>query len=95
VHDLVDGFYTFNIDVAQSRLPAKGNGPLSPQNILPSREETGLKWRRNPLQKALSHKEDRNNRTPPELLSHPPQGYNPLFHSVFNLSEPPLFLRVF
>jgi len=67
--------------VEEKRPPGRRRGPFSPQEILLSPGETGLKGPRNPPQKALVHKEVRNIKTPPEVLSHPPQGYMPPFYT--------------
>ena len=49
-----------------------GKEPLSPQDIPPSPEETGLLEPRIPLQRVLAHKAGRNLPTPPIVSPNPP-----------------------
>ena len=78
---LLPGCDTFNTGVEEGRPREARRSLFSLQNKPPPSTEIGLKRQRNPLQKALVHKDGENPSTPQEVTSNLPQGEGPLFHT--------------
>jgi len=77
----VSGFYTFNTGVGERKPLGKGRPPFLPQDIPFFPGETSPLGRRNPLQKALLHKDVRNVGRSQKVTSNPPRCYEPPFHT--------------
>jgi len=86
---MLRGCYTFNSEVEERRLSEEGKEALLPQNKPLLSQETSLKGPTNPAQRVPSYKDVRNPLTPPESVSHPPQGYKPPFHTCSTLKDTP------